>query len=324
MRGSVRDQGQRACLPRSAAEAYLPALPVDPNSTSLISLRGVRSSRNLSRQEGVPACSGPSSSASSSILRLKVVAFSFLAGLATAFYLQLREQQQSWGVVPADTEKSLPGDELVDDPGIVDTRTLIIDAAPSEVWPWLVQMGYGRGGWYSYDKLDVKGSSADTILEEYQDLAEGDIVPTHPGGGFVAKVVEPEKTLVLYLDTELVQSQMDADVAEKGDEALADIDEDAPAGLRFAGVMGDMTMPEFRGTWAFILEPVSGGKTRLIERFRIWTAEAGLPQRLGMPMMGLGVFAMTRKHMLGVKDRAEAASTNSAGALEQEQEPVEA
>ena len=258
------------------------------------------------------------------IMRLKVVALSFLAGLAAALYVQLREQQKSWGVVPADAVKSLPGDELIEDPGIVETRSLVLDAAPSKVWPWLVQMGYGRGGWYSYDKLDVKGSSADTVLEEYQDLAEGDIVPTHPGGGFVAKVVEPEKTLVLYLDTELVQSQVDAAGPEKSGEALADIDADAPAGLRVAGVMGDMTMPEFRGTWAFILEPASGGKTRLIERFRIWTADAGLPQRLSMPMMGLGVFAMTRKHMLGVKERAEASSTDDAGALEQEPELVEA
>ena len=79
-----------------------------------------------------------------------------------------------------------------------------------------------------------------------------------------------------------------------------------PGGLQFAGAMGDMTMPEFRATWAFILEPEAGGKTRLVERFRVWTAEAGMPQKLGMPMMGMGVFAMTRKHMLGVKERAEA------------------
>ena len=246
------------------------------------------------------------------ILRLKVVALSFLLGLATAFWLQLREQQRSWGVVPADAEMSLAGDELIDDPGIVDTRTLVIDAAPSRVWPWLVQMGYERGGWYSYDQMDMKTSSAETILEEFQGLAEGDLVPTHPEGGFVAKVVEPERALVLYLDTELVQGK-----------AEAAVDEDTPVGLQLAGVMGDKAMPEFRGTWAFILEPVSGGKTRLIERFRLWSAEAGRAQRLGLPMMGLGVFVMTRKHMLGVKERAEAAA-NGGGTLERESEPVEA
>ena len=77
-------------------------------------------------------------------------------------------------------------------------------------------------------------------------------------------------------------------------------------GSQSAGALGDMTMPEFRASWAFILEPEEGGKTRLIERFRVWTAEGGLPQKLGMPVMGMGVFVMTRKHMLGVKERAEA------------------
>jgi hypothetical protein len=235
------------------------------------------------------------------VFRLKIIALSVLAGMALAFYLQLREQQKTWGVVPADAEKPLPGDDLIIDPGVIETRTLIVDAPPAQVWPWLVQMGYGRGGWYSYDKLDMKGSSADSILPEHQQLSVGDVMPTHPGGGFVAKIVEPEKALVLYLDDELVKSEMEA-AAESGVEVEM---EATPAGLQFAGGMGDMTMPEFRGTWAFILEPETGGKTRLIERFRIWTAEAGLPQKLGLPAMGMGVFAMTRKHMLGVKERAE-------------------
>lgn len=262
------------------------------------------------------------------ILRLKLIAFSVLAGMAIAFYLQLREEQKSWGVVPSDVERTLAGDDLVEDPGVVETRSLLVEAPPSEVWPWLVQMGYGRGGWYSYDKLDMKGSSADAILDEFQELSVDDIVPTHEGGGFVAKVVEPGHALVLYLDNELVQSQMEAAVAKKGEAALDDVDPEMPAGLQFAGAMGDKTMPEFRATWAFLLESEAGGKTRLVERFRVWTAEAGLPQKLGMPMMGLGVFAMTRKHMLGVKERAEASPSNGAGSngakAPTDPEPVEA
>jgi hypothetical protein len=259
------------------------------------------------------------------ILKLKLIAFSVLAGMAIAFYLQVREQHKTWGVVPADVKRSLAGDDLIADPSVIETRSLVVDAAPSSVWPWLVQMGYGRGGWYSYDKLDIKGSSADSILPDFQELAVGDIVPTHKGGGFVAKVVEPGRALVLYLDNELVQSQMEAAVAEKGEAALGDIDEDVPGGLQFMGAMGDKAMPEFRATWTFILEPEGEGKTRLVERFRVWTADAGMPQKLGMPMMGLGVFAMTRKHMLGVKERVEAApSSNGASAPEDSPEPVEA
>ena len=65
------------------------------------------------------------------------------------------------------------------DPTMADTRGITIDAPPEAVWPWLLQMGYGRGGWYSYDRLDMKGS-ADEILPEHQALAVGDIVPTDP------------------------------------------------------------------------------------------------------------------------------------------------
>jgi hypothetical protein len=238
------------------------------------------------------------------LMRLKVVIVAILGGMAVAFYLQLREQQRTWGVVPGDRDRRLAGDDLVPDAGITETRTLTVEAPPSKVWPWLVQMGFGRGGWYSYDRLDMKGSSAARVLPEFQDLAVGDLVPTHPGGGFVARVVDPETALVLYLDDELVGSQAN-DASAKDEEPDADT-EAAPLGLPVAGALGGMTMPAFKATWAFVLEPeASGTRTRLIERLRVWTADGGLPQKVGLPVMGLGVFAMTRKHMLGVKERAE-------------------
>jgi hypothetical protein len=245
------------------------------------------------------------------VLRLKTIIVSMLAGMVIAFYLQLREQQQTWGVVAADVGKTLAGDDLIADADIVETRTITVDAAPSSVWPWLVQMGYGRGGWYSYDRLDMEGSSADRILPQFQDLAAGDLVPTHPGGGFVAKVVQPEKALVLYLDSELARSQLEATI---GEPATLSTEVHGPAGLHVAGAVGGMTMPEFRATWSFILEPeAEGTRTRLIERFRVKTADGGLPQKLGMPVMGLGVFAMTRKHMLGLKERAEGTAEHGSG-----------
>jgi hypothetical protein len=237
------------------------------------------------------------------LMRLKVVLVAIVAGMAMAFYLQLREQQRTWGVVPGDRDRRLAGDDLVPDAGITETRTLTVDAPPSKVWPWLVQMGYGRGGWYSYDRLDIKGSSAARVMPEFQDLAVGDVVPTHPGGGFVARVVDPETALVLYLDDELVGSQAKAAADDETPEVA---DESVPLGLPVAGALGGMTMPAFKASWAFVLEPDAGGtRTRLIERMRVWTADGGLPQRVGLPVMGLGVFAMTRKHMLGVKERAE-------------------
>ncbi len=240
------------------------------------------------------------------LLRTLPFALAALAGAGAVILAQLRREQRDWGVTPADAVRGLPGDELVPGAGIVDTRSLLIDAPPSAVWPWLVQMGYGRGGWYSYDRMDMKGRSADRILPEHQDLAPGDLVPTHSDGGFLAKIVEPDRALVLYLDDELVSSQASA-AAPIGD-ALGGQDsqgERPVAGLQAAGAIGGLAMPTFSVSWAFVLEEETGSRTRLVERFRVKAPEAGLPSRLGLPIMGLGVFAMTRRHMLGVKERAE-------------------
>lgn len=232
------------------------------------------------------------------VSRLWLIFMAAAAGFATGLLLQASIEQRTWGVVPGDTQRELPGDDLVPVPDAVETRSLRIEAPPEAVWPWLVQMGWGRGGWYSYDQLDMDRPSADRILDQYQDLAEGDLVHTHPEGGFIARVVEPGQALVLYLDTELVQGQAQAARAV----ATA---EDTPVGLQAAGVMGGLTLPEFRASWAFVLEPAPGDGTRLIERMRVWTGQDGPVQRFGLPVFGLGVFLMTRKHMLGLKERAE-------------------
>lgn len=240
------------------------------------------------------------------VVRIKLtILLSVVVGVVIAGWLRLREEHRTWGVAPDDIKRGLTGDDIVADAGIVETRSLVVDVPPSAVWPWLVQMGYGRGGWYSYDRMDMQGSSTRSILPEYQDLAVGDLVPTYPGGGFVARIVEPQRALVLYLDTGLVKDQVAKAGAEGGTEAPP-AKGWTPPGFQMAGAMGDMTMPEFRVSWAFVLEPETADRTRLIERFRVWTADAGLPQKLGLPFLGYGVFAMTRKQMLGIKERAEA------------------
>ena len=225
------------------------------------------------------------------IVRLQLIALAGAAGFAVGSYLLMTREQRTWGVDPGEAARRLPGDDIVNDPIVVETRGIHINAPPEAVWPWLVQMGYGRAGWYSYDQIDMDGHSADTILEEFQELAVGDQMPTHPGGGFEVRALQPNEALVLYLDTELVNAGAE--------------DEATPVGLQGAGTMGDMAMSEFRSTWAFILEPAPGGRTRLIERMRLWASDSGGPQKLAMPFMGLGVFVMTRKHMLGLKERAE-------------------
>jgi hypothetical protein len=238
------------------------------------------------------------------VLRALLVVFAALAGFSLALLLWLRREQRDWGNHPADSRRALPGDDLVPDAGIQDTRSLVINAPPAAVWPWLLQLGYGRGGWYSYDRMDMKGRSADAIRPEFQQLNEGDVVPTYPGGGFVVRVLEPLRALVLYLDSDLVRRQAEDAARREGRDGAPD--EPLTTGLRAAGTMGDLAMPSFAASWSMVLEPErAGAATRLIERFRVQAPATGLPSRLGMPVMGLGVFAMTRKHMLGLRDRAE-------------------
>ena len=236
------------------------------------------------------------------IIRLKVIAISVAAGMAIAYGLQLREQSRTWGVASGDADLGLPGDDLVSEPDYVDTRSLGIDAAAGDVWPWIAQLGYGRGGWYSYAPLDrpwspgggSPGKSADSILPEYQDLSVGDIVPAHRSGGFEAKVVEAGKALVLYLDDTMVREQLQESIAEhaEGDEEASEA----------ASQMDKM--PAFRLSWAFVLEPEGSGSSRLTERFRMHI-DLTDQQRMGLPFMGLGVFALMRSQMLGIKQRVE-------------------
>ena len=230
------------------------------------------------------------------MLKRVVVGSAIAAASWYAFY-RVTRWRATWGVDPAETEGSLPGDELVPEPTVSDTRGITIDAPPAAVWPWLLQLGYGRGGWYSYDQLDMKGRSADTILPEHQTLAVGDIVPTDPGGGFEVKVLDSERVLVLMVDDELAARRRAP--AEGGGEATT-------AGLEASGRFMQASMPpRFAISWAFVLRPLDGGRTRLVERMRGSFGEATAGSRAFGPLLEFGIFVMTRRQMLGLKARVE-------------------
>ncbi len=240
-------------------------------------------------------------------MRFRTIAVVGAAGAAgaAAYAFAVRPWWRSWGVDPAATDLALPGDDLVADPLVTETRSLEIGAPPDAVWPWLVQMGYNRAGWYSYDVVDMKGASVDAIVPELQNLAVGDFVPNAPDTAFEVKAVEPGRALVLYADEQLVERQVAAarEKREGGDAVEA-----TPANLQAAGKM----MPSMRGfafSWAFVLEPLDGGtRTRLVERLRVrMEAPAGPASVVMGEAFGFGVFTMVRKQMLGIRDRAEAA-----------------
>ena len=207
---------------------------------------------------------------------------------------------RTWGIDPLEAKKPLAGDELIPVPSAIETRSITIDAPPAAVWPWLAQMGFDRGGWYSYDQLDMRGKSAAKILPEYQTIAVGDIVPTSPTTGFVVRDVQPGRALVLFSDTALVESQTAAALG-----SVTASQRPVPAGLAASGAFLGRTPQEFAASWAFTLEPLDGGRTRLIERFRVRFDGAAPAFRLIGPIMGFGVFVMVRRQLLGIRDRAE-------------------
>lgn len=223
-------------------------------------------------------------------LAVRIVAF------ATAIYVFfIGPWERGWRATAEESARALPGDDVIPDPNISETRAITIEAPPATIWPWLVQVGYGRAGWYSYDRIDLRGASADAINPDWQHLEVGQIVPTHPDGGFRVVALEAERSLVLYMDTVTVGARQAA-----GDGPA----EATPAGLKAAGAMGSMAMADFKGTWAFHLEPIDERRTRLLERFR-FDAPDQPGSRVARPAMGFGVFLMTRKQMLGLKARAE-------------------
>jgi hypothetical protein len=106
------------------------------------------------------------------------------APIAAVVYCRyLRPWQLSWGATAEEVSRELTGDELVPRPTFNATRAISIAAPPEEVWPWLVQVGVTRAGWYSYDILDNLGHhSARHIIPELQNLAVGDVIPMSPDG----------------------------------------------------------------------------------------------------------------------------------------------
>jgi hypothetical protein len=160
----------------------------------------------------------------------------------------------------------LPGDDLLDAADIIATRAIEIEAQPSAIWPWLVQMGPGRAGAYTYDWMEnlfgLDMHSADRVHQEWQDLEVGDVLRSGPDKpGMRVEVLETERVL--------------SNRSEAGD-----------------------------WVWTFALRPTNGS-TRLISRNRAEMKGAAAGQRLGMLVMEPGSLILERKMLLGIKQRAE-------------------
>ena len=226
-------------------------------------------------------------------MRTRIIIGSAIAAASWLAFVATRQWWKTWGVVPDEATKPLPGDDLVPEAQASETRGITIEAPPDRVWPWLVQMGFGRGGWYSIDQLDIRAKSADRIVEEWQDLAVGDVLPTYPGGGFQVKALDPNRSLVLFGDPSTMQPPSEAEL------------EEMPAGLEASSTFLAQTPSDFKASWAFVLEPVGPNRTRLIERMRYWGGEGTPASRAALSMLGFGAFVMMQRQMVGIRSRAE-------------------
>jgi hypothetical protein len=204
------------------------------------------------------------------------------AAAIVAWWKVVTPWQRNWGASDEEVATALPADELTPPPVEQCTRAITIAAPPDEVWPWLVQMGADRGGFYSYAWLEnlfgLQIHNADRIHEEWQQLAVGDPLwgDRRHRGGWVVEHVEPNVALVLRT----------AD-PKTGRVATRD------TGIGF----------EFQ--WTFALRPAPGGGTRLLIRER--TAIGRWSTRLLMAPVGLVSFVMTRKMLDEIRVRAESA-----------------
>jgi hypothetical protein len=122
------------------------------------------------------------------------------AAAAAVYFGFLRRWHLRWGATAQEASGEVAGDELMPDPDIVATRAVEIDAPPSAIWPWLVQMGPGRGGAYTYDwierRLGIDIRNTDRVIPELQDLKVGDEIQM-PGYTMRVERLDPGQAMVI-------------------------------------------------------------------------------------------------------------------------------
>jgi len=200
-----------------------------------------------------------------------------LGGAAAGLYAAvIRPQQLVWGATRHEALDPLPGDELVPDPDLSATRCIDVDAEPGGVWPWIAQMGQGKGGLYSYDRLENLAGceicSVDAIVLGWQEVRVGDTFRLHPQIELTVADVRISEALVLH------------------------------GAVPARGTQG---VPPYDFSWAFVLRERPSGGTRLIVRERYGYTQWWAPL-LVEPVEAVS-FVMTHKMLRGIRDRAERA-----------------
>jgi hypothetical protein len=219
------------------------------------------------------------SSGKTTLTKTRAAAIAVAAsGSIAALALIGRSRLLRWGATDEEIAAAQPGDELIGDANVTATRAITIRRSPDVVWPWVAQLGQGRGGFYSYDFLEnLVGCdihSADRVVSECQQIEVGDEVRLAPTAGLRVAILEPGRALVLQ------------------------------------GSLPIARTPPFDSTWAFVLCEQPDGTTRLLSRerygYRRWWAPFVVE-----PTRAIS-FVMSRKMLLGIRNRAERDSLSPA------------
>ncbi len=226
-----------------------------------------------------------------------------LLAAASGAYL-LRRMGRRWGASDDEVHRSMPGDELIAHPMVETTHAITIQASAAEVWPWLVQMGMDRGGWYSdpewwYGLVEkvlwsflaseektgysIRAEpSAERIIAKFQDLKVGDIMLDGPPGTafFTVAVLEKNWVLALYSNSHVCY-------------IVPDALRDNPS----VNIQGEFS-------WVFILDEMDANATRLILRTRVNYGPLVF-RVLTRPFFWPVDFVLARKMLWGIKWRVE-------------------
>lgn len=198
---------------------------------------------------------------------VRILAVGILVGLVLAVYLLwARPYQLRWGATDEECRRLMPGDELHPNPTFLSTRAITIDATPEQIWPWMIQMGYNRAGFYGYDVFENIFShrgihSASRILPEFQHPKAGDEIPMSAMGGLKFHEVVPDRYMIWH-------------------------------------------DPNWGG-FSWSLYPLDENRTRLVVRAR-WSHHFNRPRQLCFDLLTeFADHLAVRKALLGVKDRVE-------------------
>ena len=199
--------------------------------------------------------------------------FKILVGVAAFSYVLLgRPRQLRWGATSGEITEFLTGDEFIPKPNFTSTRAITIGVRMDRVWPWIAQLGQGRGGFYSYDLIEnlvgCNIHSADRIVPEWQDVGIGDEIRLHPEVALSVAAIEPGRSLV----------------------------------FRGGVPMGNIP-PPYDFTWAFVLRDQPDDTTRLLVRERYRYTRWWAP--VLVEPVGVVSFVMSQKMLRGIRSRAE-------------------